>query len=319
MGQQSDAVVAQGMNSVSRVCPLIVCTILILSFAAFFDAVGTRAGDRAAAQSAQHMCPMHPDVRGKAGDVCAKCGMALVPATLDYHPYHLDVDLTPRALRPGERGRARFVVRDPASGAVVKRFEPVHERVFHLFIVSRDLEFFAHVHPSLHPDGSLDAEVVVPRAGAYQLIADFLPSGGSPQFVQRAFATAHYQGSFSQPPALVADVGDKIERDMTVHLVPPDVRAGREQLLTFELRDRTTDAPITDLEPFLGATGHLLATSADLAVAFHSHPVGAVSSPSGPNVVFQILFPRPGTYRLWAQFQRAGRVTTVRFTVPVAG
>jgi hypothetical protein len=201
----------------------------------------------------------------------------------------------------------------------VKRFQPVHERVFHLFIVSRDLEFFAHVHPSLHPDGSLDAEVAVPRAGAYQLIADFLPAGGSPQFVQRAFATANYQGSFSQPPALVADVGDKIERDMTVHLVPPDVRAGREQLLTFELRDRTTAAPITDLEPFLGATGHLLATSADLAVAFHSHPVDAVSSPSGPKVVFQILFPRPGMYRLWAQFQRAGRVTTVRFTVPVGG
>jgi len=304
---------------VGRVFTLGVGAISLLCLAAFIDAVGARAGDRAAAQSAQYMCPMHPDVRGKAGDVCGKCRMALVPATADYHPYHLDVDLTPRALRPGEKGRARFVVRDPTSEAIVKRFEKVHERVFHLFIVSRDLEFFAHVHPSLHPDGSLDAEVTVPRPGAYQLIADFLPSGGSPQFVQRAFATAHYRGSFTQPPTLVADVADKIVRDMTVHLVPPDVHAGREQLLTFELRDRTTGAPIADLEPYLGAIGHVLATSADLSVAFHSHPVDAVSSPSGPNVVFQILFPRPGMYRLWAQFQRAGRVTTVRFTVPVAG
>jgi len=304
---------------VSRVLTLSLSATFILAVAAFIDAAGTRAGDPAVAQSAQYMCPMHPDVRGTAGDVCGKCGMALVPATADYHPYHLDVDLTPRALRPGEKGRARFVVRDPASGAIVKRFEPVHERVFHLFIVSRDLEFFAHVHPSLHPDGSLDAEVVVPRAGAYQLIADFLPSGGSPQFVQRAFATAQFEGSFAQPPALVADVADKIDRDLTVHLVPPDVHAGREQLLTFELRNRASGAPITDLEPYLGAMGHLLAASADLAVAFHSHPVDAVSSPSGPNVVFQILFPRPGMYRLWAQFQRAGRVTTVSFTIPVAG
>ena len=262
---------------------------------------------------------MHPDVRGKAGDTCGKCGMALVPATADYHPYHLDVELTPRALRSGEKGRARFVVRDPASDAVVTRFEPIHERVFHLFIVSRDLEYFAHLHPSLHPDGSLDAEVVVPRSGAYQLIAYFLPSGGSPQFVQRAFATAHYSGSFAQSPALVADLADKAESDMTVHLVPPDMRAGREQLVTFEIRDRTNGSPVTDLQPYLGATGHMLAVNGDLSAAFHSHPVDAVSSLSGPTVVFQMLFPRAGMYRVWAQFQRAGRVTTVRFTVPVSG
>jgi heavy metal-binding protein len=28
-------------------------------------------------QPAAYMCPMHPDVRGKAGDTCPKCGMTL--------------------------------------------------------------------------------------------------------------------------------------------------------------------------------------------------------------------------------------------------
>jgi hypothetical protein len=262
---------------------------------------------------------MHPDVRGKADDRCPKCGMALVPATSDYRPYHLDVELTPRALRPGEKGRVRFVVRDPASDAVVTRFETIHERVFHLFIVSRDLEYFAHLHPLLHRNGSLEAEVAVPRPGTYELIADFLPSGGSPQFVQRAFSTAHYTGSFTRAPTLDADLGDKTDADMRVRLVGPDIRAGREQLLTFELSDRRQGSPVTDLQPYLGANGHVLAVNGDLSAAFHSHPVDAVSSRSGPTVVFQMLFPRPGMYRLWAQFQRAGRVATVRFTLPVSG
>ena len=82
----------------------------------------------------------------------------------------------------------------PHTLATVRRFELVHERVFHLFIVSRELEYFAHVHPTLHADGSLDVDVELPRAGVYQMIADFLPVGGSPQLVQKSIVTAGYTG-----------------------------------------------------------------------------------------------------------------------------
>ena len=59
--------------------------------------------------------------------------------------------------------------------------------------------------------------------------------------------------------------------------------------------------------------------SADLAITSHSHPVAEISVLGGPTVVFQLLFPRPGVYRLWAQFQRRGEVLTASFTVPVKG
>jgi hypothetical protein len=222
----------------------------------------------------------------------------------------------PRALRPNQKGHVSFRVHDPRTGDVIRRFETVHERVFHLFILSRDLSYFAHVHPQLRADGRLDADIVVPRPGAYQLIADFVPSGGPPQLIQRAVVTAGYDGPLNAVPALTRDLQPKIDNGLRVELTPPDSRAGREQLITFELRDERTNAPVDDLEPYLGATGHLLVASADLSVVLHSHPVADVSSRSGPTVMFQVLLPRPGMYRMWAQFQRHGRVSTVSFTVP---
>ena len=138
-----------------------------------------------------------------------------------------------------------------------------------------------------------------------------------PQLLQRSIVTADYTGPLNAAPTLAEDLHDKVDEGLRAELIPPDPRAGREQLITFQLTDAATGAPVADLEPYLGATGHLLVASADMSVVFHSHPVAAVSSRSGPTVVFQVVFPRPGTYRMWAQFQRRGRVSTVPFTTTV--
>jgi hypothetical protein len=261
---------------------------------------------------------MHPDVRGQAGDKCPQCRMALVPAaSTDYRPYVLDFEIVPRAIRPHQKARIRLYAREPHTGATVRRFEVVHERVFHLFIVSHDLEYFAHVHPKLHDDSSLDVDVELPRPGAYQLIADFMPVGGPPQLVQQSFMTEGYSGPLSTIPRLAADGSDKIVGGTRVRLTMPEALAGREQLITFDLQNEATGVPVVDLEPYLGATGHLLLASADLAVAFHSHPIAEISTTGGPTVVFQVLFPRAGDYRMWVQFQRRGEVLTTSFTTPV--
>ena len=267
-----------------------------------------------------YWCPMHPNIRGRTGDKCELCGMALVRAGAgDYQPYDLDFEIVPRALRPHQKGRVRFHARDPHTHAVVRRFELVHERRFHLFIVGRDLEYFAHVHPTLRADGSLDVDVELPRAGVYQMIADFVPTGGLPQLVQKSFVTSGYTGSLLAIPRLATDTADKVVGDTRVKLTLPDPIAGREQLVTFELEDVRTGAPVTDLEPYLGAAGHLLLASADLAVAAHSHPIAEISQAGGPTVVFQWLFPRAGDYRMWIQFQRRGAVRTASFTVSAKG
>jgi hypothetical protein len=80
----------------------------------------------------------------------------------------------------------------------------------------------------------------------------------------------------------------------------------------------STGQAVNDLEPYLGAWAHLLVAAADRASAFHSHPVEQVSLPGGPRIVFQIMFPAAGTYGVWAQFQRRGRVLTLPFILDVA-
>jgi hypothetical protein len=97
----------------------------------------------------------------------------------------------------------------------------------------------------------------------------------------------------------------------------PDPVAGRQFLMTFSVEESRTGAAVKDLEPFLGTQAHLLTVSEDLEDAFHSHPLAAVSSVSGPDIVFQTAFPRAGLYRVWIQVQRSGRVSTFAYTVPV--
>jgi len=270
-------------------------------------------------RNAVYMCPMHPDVRGRAGETCSRCGMTLVRASAaDYRPYRLDVDIVPAAIRPGRKARVRFLVRRPGDNSIVRQFEPMHERLFHLFVVSQDLEYFAHIHPALQSSGALDVDIDVPKPGAYRLVADFLPADGPPQLAQRAFVTAGYAGPLSDGARLTPDVADKVQQNTRVRLSMSPAVAGREQLITFDLFDESSGAPVNDLELYLGAVGHLFEANSDLSAVFHDHPVPELSGASGPRVVFQVLFPRPGIYRVWAQFQRHAKVITTAFTIPVA-
>jgi Heavy metal binding domain len=265
-------------------------------------------------------CPMHSHVRGNEGDTCRLCGMALVPVTSAiYGNFDLDLETRPRVVRAGQQVKYRFLVRQRDSRSVVRTYSTVHERPFHLFVVSHDLTYFVHLHPDQQRDSSFEAVIPLPKPGAYRLLADFVPAGAAPQWLEKTIVTSDYRGTLTgSAAALDADLADKIDGGLRVRLGMSPPAAGREQLMSFDLTDAETAAPIVDLEPYLGASGHLLIVSQDIVDAAHSHPVAEVSTARGPTVVFQVLFPRAGLYRVWGQFQRAGRVITVSFTVPVS-
>ena len=271
---------------------------------------------RAASVAPQYWCAMHPAVRGQAGDRCPICQMALVPVSGGSgDTFAVDVELEPAAPAAGAVTRARFRVRDPRNGLAVTRFDVLHEKVFHLFVVSRDLKHFAHLHPAPGKDGEFDVSFTLPHQGHYQLIADVVPSGSAPQLLQRAITTAGYEGALHEVPALQPDLADKVVGTTRVRLDMRSAVAGGERVMTFTLLDEPSGTPITDLEPYLGAPGHLMAVSADLTAAAHSHPMPQEAI--GSTVAFQVLFPRPGLQRVWVQFQRGGRILTASFTVPV--
>jgi hypothetical protein len=101
-----------------------------------------------------------------------------------------------------------------------------------------------------------------------------------------------------------------------VRLDAADLIAGKRGLLRFALTDPASGVPINDLEPYLGAQAHLLLVSAPLTEAVHGHPEGL--DLRAPVMIFQPLLPPAGMCKLWLQFQRGGRVTTVPFVIEVA-
>ena len=272
------------------------------------------------APATAYLCPMHPDVRRSEPGRCPRCSMALVAVGAPLNTrYHLDVETSPRVLQSGVDGTVRFTVRESRTNTVVRRFEQVHERLFHLFLLSQDLEHFEHLHPTLAPDGSLDLTLRLPRPGPYHFFADFLPAGGVPQLLHSALVSADYDGTLANAERpLTPDLTDKIVNGVRIRLETPEQLAGREQIISCWLEDAKTGEPVKDLEPYLGAWGHLLIVSSDLQDVVHSHPVAAVSDEGGPRIGFQQRFPRTGRYRMWAQFQRGGEIAVAQFTINVA-
>ena len=285
----------------------------------------------AGAQATLYYCPMHPDVTAATPDKCVRCGMALVVGDpFDLREYVLDVETTPRAPRAGEPFRLRFTVRHPSTHAVVDTFALVHDKPYHLFVISQDMTSYDHIHPEQQPDGAYAIDVTLPRPGYYRLFSDFLPVGGAPQVIPRVIVTAGFTSDLAASQAQLAP--DTTLRqtagDMAVTLALPSTGlvAGREETLRYRIEDARTGAAVTDVEPYLGAFGHTLVMSADTLQYVHAHPVellpdaamGPTQPVGGPMLTFKAMLPKPGRYRLWTQIKRRGVVSTAAFTVDVA-
>jgi len=252
------------------------------------------------------VCPMHPDVRSDKPGVCPRCGMRLVLFVPERIEYRLDLSQSPSTLKPGEPGVLTLRVFDPETSKQVKRFEIVHEKLMHVFLVSENLEFFAHLHPDPQPDGSFRLPVQLPLGGMYRLLADYYPSTSVPQLtLKTVFATG--QSPLPQiRPSLTPSKGENLTASL--RLDPEQPLAGLETKLFVALD------PSTDIQQYLGTWAHMLLASADLIDLLHLHPFLA---DGGPVMQFNVVFPRPEMYRFWIQFQRAGVINTVKFTVPV--
>ena len=236
-----------------------------------------------------------------------------------------------------------FTVREQPSGKVVQDYEVVHEEHLHLLLVSSDMTWFEHQHPALGSDGRFRLRWAFPHPGRDYLFTDFKPSDGDKQ-VNR---TTLDVGKAVVPPALpylTPDAGlTKTVGDTRVTLTvrPGQMRAGQQSVLTYTLAD-LAGRPRKDMQPILGVMGHLIALRDDDRTLVHTHALHGVQAGSygaatlammqagqseavpitpdmvtltGPRLSFKLTPPRPGRYKLWAQFERQNQWLTVPFTV----
>lgn len=218
-------------------------------------------------------------------------------------------------LSVGTPARFAFRILGP-DGDPVTAYTPTHERKLHLIVVRRDLTGFQHLHPALATDGTWSMPLAVTAAGQYRVFADFQPTGRDKALTLGVDlpAAGDYRPETLSAPARSATV-DGYTVTLAGDLVP-----GTSSRVTLAVsRD---GKPVTDLQPYLGAYGHLVALrDGDLAY-LHVHPDGEPGDGrtlAGPHVTFYAEVPSAGAYRLFLDFQHAGRVRTAGFTVQAGG
>ena len=232
--------------------------------------------------------------------------MELVAGIPDPIEYHLELSVQPDPPRPNETAQLTFQVLDPWKNNPVQKFSVIHEKLFHAFIVSRDLETFVHDHPAFS-DGAFHYTARFPKPGMYRILADFYPEAATPQLLNE---TLFVEGPETRPRPLGRDDSPKHAENLTVAIAvsPSEPIAGMTTQLRFVL------SPAEGIEKYLGAWGHMLAASDDLIDMIHTHPMLADGS---PELQFNLVFPRARVYRVWVQFQRSGVVNTAHFDIPV--
>ncbi|MFF5077604.1 hypothetical protein ACFY36_11170 [Actinoplanes sp. NPDC000266] len=212
-------------------------------------------------------------------------------------------------LSTGDPEPFRFRVIGP-DGKPVTAYTTSHDKDLHLIVVRRDLSGFQHVHPALAADGTWSVPLAVAAPGQYRVFADFQPAGREGLTLGTDIpAPGDYQPR-PLPPARTTTTVDGYTVTLAGTLKP-----GASSPLTLSVsRD---GQPVTDLQPYLGAYGHLVALRAGDLAYLHVHPDGTPGdgrTAPGPGITFHADVPSTGTYRLYLDFQHAGKVRTAEFT-----
>jgi hypothetical protein len=210
-----------------------------------------------------------------------------------------------RTLPAGRTAPLSFRVVDE-RGATVRDFDVEHTKRMHLIVARRDLSGFQHLHPTQQADGTWTTPIRVADPGAYRVFADFARE--ETPVTLGADVAVDGPASLRPLPApattATSDGGDRVQ------LQAADAHRGEEATLRFSV---TRDGRPVQLQPYLGAGGHLVALREGDLAFLHVHPDEA----DGNNVSFAATFPTAGRYRLFLQYQVDGRVQTAEFTQEV--
>jgi hypothetical protein len=277
------------------------------------------------------------------------------PVTIDSHrTFRVDYKSEPAGIQAGTPVTLSFTVKDK-QGATVKDLSIVHEKPIHLLVVSKDLAEFYHIHPEQQADGSYRVTHTFPNGGDYKLYADFTPQGAVQVVEQIDVKVSGAERAKVElvPDEKLEKTVDGLK---VVMKSSQEIKAGQELMLNFQAFDAKSGKPATDLQNYLGELAHFVIISEDMKDFVHAHPMsksehdemsgvkmdggamkmddkksdehsadghnhstmeGTTTKPSQSEVSAHTAFPRAGLYKLWAQFQRGGKVINVPFIVRV--
>jgi hypothetical protein len=261
-----------------------------------------------------YACPMHPEVTStKEGEKCPKCGMNLVhnDNVANGKTYRMKFRSVPAQPTAGKAATLAFTPQEAGNEKAPVPLAVVHEKKIHLIIVRKDLSAFYHEHPDYTAEGSYKVPFTFEKGGDYVLFQDYTPAGSGHQLGRQRLTV---QGPKYTPVKYSADNLDWYGEGYHATL-SFDKELKARQLLGMKINITQNGKPVTNLDNYLGALGHVVVISEDTERYLHVHPNS--QKDKGPNISFNTNFEVSGLYRVFLQFNHGGKIHTGSFTVNV--
>ncbi|MEO8666722.1 MAG: hypothetical protein ABI462_14610, partial [Ignavibacteria bacterium] len=193
------------------------------------------------------------------------------------------------------------------------------------------LAYFDHIHPEMNSDGSLSVKTKFDEGGDYVLFADLKPKGEkASQVFDIPLKVAG--DPIANIPFTPRNTFETEGYNILMTTAPQELVANKSTEIVVNITKNGKD--VTDLKNYLGALGHMVVISEEASMYLHVHPMEAEEkndgdkmegmkmesdkvTKSGPSVVFHTNFPKPGIYKVFAQFNPGGKLITTNFVVNV--
>ncbi len=217
--------------------------------------------------------------------------------------YQMVVDEAPSRATAGAQDYAFRIERGPEQ--TVRDFQVEHTKRMHLIVVRNDLTGFQHLHPTMAGDGTWRGSIRLRKGGEYRMFADFKHAGKR----RTLAADVPVDGDFKRVKLPAPSPYARTDGGLDVALFHHGAGAGAPVHVQFEVAEEGR-VVTAELQPYLGAMGHLVAIRKNDLKYLHTHPDGAAPA-------FHVEYPTAGNYRVFVQFRHRGRVHTAAFTVAV--
>lgn len=232
----------------------------------------------------------------------------------------LEAHVTPDALVQGRETAFTLTLVKNNTPVTLADLEERHTRKIHLLVVDESMVDYHHLHPVAGGEaGSYTFSFTPNTAHNYMLYADVKPVNGDAQMIPVKLGGASpcdkdCLDKSASDRATVGDVtGQVVFEGGTVKAGSP---VNAEVMLT-----GTDGKPLADLEPVMGAYGHIVGFYEGFKAVAHMHPMGA--EPQKPEdrsaspVKFMLHPDHPGYLKYFVQVRRGGRDVFLPFGVEI--
>lgn len=243
-----------------------------------------------------------------------------------HRTYHLNL-MEGMAHQANQPTKLMFDIRDE-NNTVLKNFDTVHEKLLHLIVVRKDRAYFQHVHPNFDKNSGMFAITgfKFPTDGEYRVFADFTTPDAQRYEEGMKLASTPYKdvkvgsGTYTAQPLgddkLTSDVNGFTTTMSLMGNDTPNPQPYAALPLTLGVTFNKDGAVYKNLQPYLGALGHMVVLGSNLEF-IHAHPLDEATANKTGLIAFRVTFPDADQYKIYLQTRADDQENTTDYNYTV--